>query len=771
MSIHAHALTGCAPVPLAHYLKAFGILRLVSEQADPSARGCWRGEQFLLLTRLSRAELQAFFLQRYRPTPLVSPWNKGSGFYDPKDAGLNPIRQSTCERLQPYRDAIQAVDQRLNDMQEADAAVRRIKEESNRLPAAQREALRKDPVYKARLAAADAAFKQLKDDVIPDCRRRWRGQSLEWLEAAIVLTAEGETKCPSLLGTGGNDGRLDFTNNFMKRLQDLFDLGTGLATASSAALLDASLYGAATAGYDTAAPIGQFLPGGAGGMNMGSGPDGRSVVNPWDYVLLFEGALLFRSSAPRGLGAGSSAPAPFAQPAQAAAFATASGQEKTTRGEQWMPLFANPLSLTELTQLLSEGRMQIGRRAAETPLDAARALQRLGATRGIRAFQRYGYIERNGLSNFAVPLGRFEVSERPAPHIGLFDDVASWLERLARAGRDAHAPASLQERIRQLQDAAFAAASRPDVPRHWAELLEAMARVESLQCRGSGFAVGPIPTLQAAWVRAADDGSAEFRLALALASQAAAFSDKEPLRLSGPIRRHFLPLDGVRFAVVGAVPKQQLAKRPDVVVQDRDALADCIALLDRRLIERTMSLPREPADKGPPPKPKGLPLTAPGALCAHPADLSRWLDGHVDAERCLRLARALTAVGAYAKSRGEAVRIPATAPPADTDALPPEAWMVLRLAYSPDPLPWVDRLPALDPALLRRLASGDVEAAYQIAVRKLLAIGVRPTLRNVWQPPEVARRWAAALALPVSPATVRQFLRAVDPALQNARAA
>lgn len=35
-------LSGCAPVPIAHYLKALGVLRLVAEQADPATpRHAW----------------------------------------------------------------------------------------------------------------------------------------------------------------------------------------------------------------------------------------------------------------------------------------------------------------------------------------------------------------------------------------------------------------------------------------------------------------------------------------------------------------------------------------------------------------------------------------------------------------------------------------------------------------------------------------------------------------------------------------------------------
>jgi CRISPR-associated protein Csx17 len=81
VSLQLHELKGCAPAPLANYLKALGVLRLVVEQeADPEARGWWQDERFRLLTKLTRDELEQFFLHRYAPTPLLSPWNKGCGF-------------------------------------------------------------------------------------------------------------------------------------------------------------------------------------------------------------------------------------------------------------------------------------------------------------------------------------------------------------------------------------------------------------------------------------------------------------------------------------------------------------------------------------------------------------------------------------------------------------------------------------------------------------------------------------------------------------------
>lgn len=88
MTLHLHHLTGCAPAPLAHYLKALGILRLVARQKDEAARGFWKDEHFCLITSLDRDALERFFLDEYEPTPFVSPWNKGSGFYADDDPAL-----------------------------------------------------------------------------------------------------------------------------------------------------------------------------------------------------------------------------------------------------------------------------------------------------------------------------------------------------------------------------------------------------------------------------------------------------------------------------------------------------------------------------------------------------------------------------------------------------------------------------------------------------------------------------------------------------------
>jgi CRISPR-associated protein Csx17 len=748
MTWHLHRLDGCTPAPLAHYLKALGILRLVCEQADPHARGFWRGEQFCLLSKLSRDELVDFFLYRYAPTPLVSPWNKGSGFYQANDSGLDPIRRSTAPRFETFRVAITQVDAMFSHIQRADAAVRAIKDETKakQLSTSQRNEIRNSKVYKQRLSAAEKQFKTLKEDLIANARKQWRGQHQLWFQSAVVLDAENAPQYPALLGTGGNDGRLDFTNNFMQCLQELFEIGAseGKPQEESSAWLSAAVFGTLANGYLAKVPIGQFLPGGAGGSNSTVGADGASIVNPWDFVLAFEGTVLFRANATKSLSGSSRAPAPFAQPMHSADFASSSSNEDSARGEQWMPLFDQPLTLRELQQIIGEGRVQSGRASAESPLDFARAIARFGTSRGISSFQRFGYIERNGQANLAVPLGRFVVPKRDRSEIRALDDLQALLRRLQRVATDTHAGARLCNSAKLVGDASFSVVGKPEDPKRWCALLEVLAELEAVQCAGASFSAGPIPPLSPAWVNQAHDGSAEFRLALALANAGNKQNEK---RVAG-VRAHFAPINGLRFDTIGTIDQQRLRKGPELVVQHRDAELDCINILQRRMIDRSGSG-------------GSLPLHG-FSYFANSSDLALMLDGAIDLARTMRLARALCALKNPTSLRVPTVR---------RDARPDGAWMVLRLALYPDELPILRTKVSLDSALLRLLAAGDVERAFAIALRVLRIAGVRPVVRCAYATSEQARRWAAALVFPIGMQTAQYFLETIDPPLAERHSA
>lgn len=741
-----HRLDGCAPTPLAHYLKALGVLRLVSEQLDSEARGWWEGERFLLASHADEPQLLDFLLNRYAPAPLVSPWNKGSGFFYANDAGLSPVENSTATRLASARAGIRAARDLLDAMAAADTRVRTIKAEAKdkARDRVARQRLKDSAEYKQRLAEAEREFKSLKGKLLPDLRLSWRGPHREWMDVAMVLDEQGAAQFPALFGTGGNDGRLDFTNNFFQHLDDLFDLAHPAAPGRPQAqpALRAALFGETAQSAQGGAKAGQFAPGGAGGANAANGPDADGLLNPWDFILMLEGALLFTTASTRRLSARASsrAAAPFAISAQAGGYASASDSDEGARGEQWMPLWSQPITCAELRHLLAEGRAQLGARSATEPLDLARAVARLGTARGIDAFQRYGYIERNGQSNLAVPLGRFVVPTHAANALACLDDLQVWLPHLRRAARDSNAPARLAQAERRLADALFVLTQHPDEAARWQTVLLCLAEIEALQVHGAGRKAGPIPRLRPEWAQAADDGSTELRLALAFALQGA--DPRGGPRHDG-VRRHWLTLSKGRY-------QDHATER---VLQGRSGTDDAIALVARRLIEAGQRGERR------------LPLEPGCRIAASRHDLARLLSGEVDLDRCLALARALMAldIRQCEQRRPQLQRAPAT-------DWPDDAWLAIRLALLPWALP-DGRRPGVDPAIVRRLQAGDLSSALELALRRLRPAGIRCNLRVGSASPAIARLCAAALAFPIDRATAARFAQRLDPTATTENAA
>jgi CRISPR-associated protein Csx17 len=790
---------------LANYLKALGILRLVGEQADPQARGWWDGERFCLLSKLSKEELEAFFLEQYEPTPLLSPWNKGCGFFKANDAGLCPLERSTAPRFQRFRSGLSDSRRLLDEITKADAAIRAIKartkttvkgfqsedqrrllesdptyrsmieqlrkqlekpdiqpEEQSKLnndietmesltckaskppTRAKAEALKASAGYKRLLPAADRRFKALKASLIPDCRRIWRGPHAEWLSAAVVLDEHGNAEWPSLLGTGGNDGNLDFTNNFMLQLGSLFNLKSDIGRPNETAkgLLRDALW-SAPANHLESAAIGQYQPGSAGGANSSTGFDGGNLVNSWDFVLMMEGAVLFTSIATRRLvpNAFSKASAPFAVRPHAAGFATP-GAEKAQRGEQWMPLWRQPATLSDLATMLGEARVQLHRQLANRPVDMARAISRLGVARGVEAFVRYGYLERNGQSTLAVPLGRVQVRHHSRAY--LLDDLAPWMDRIQRQSRDKHAPSRLVHAERRLADAVFAALTHDHTPDRWQAILLAAADIESLQAAGTGIEAGPIPPLRPDWVLAVAENSVEFRLALALGSAAAGYArEGHPF---DPVRHHVLPLEpgARRFKKAD----KKLVNDPRVVVSDRDPLRDLAAIVERRLIEAARKGQRRSR------------LVAAAGCGARFDDLTQFLSGALDLDRLLGLARAFMAIKWDQWSREYLPRTPAS-----TETLG-ECWLALRLCCLPWPLAGDRDIPA-DERIVRLLLSGDAVRAIEIARQRLRSVGIRPPIYAGASDAFSTRLWAAALAFPIHHDTALRAAAILDPSMKG----
>lgn len=692
MTLHVHHLTGCAPTPLAFYLKALGVFRILGEQKDKDVRGWWEDEHFCLLTRLDRHEIENFLLEDYSPTPVFNPWGARSGFY-PSEATarsyLRRIEASTSARLATFRDAIRDV--------------RAVIE---------------------RAGGIKPSGDEAKTILIQELRKHVMN-GREWLDAVMALVGEGY-RPPALLGTGGNEGNGSYTSNYLGAVVEClldrsYDHALGLFTSGSRNQLNAICDYAWTGSFL------QLLPDREG--------------SAWDLLLAIEGAILFRSAiatrstslaasdrflsspfyfAPHVAGSGSSAAIDE--------FSLNKGRRNPGRGEQWFPLWQTPASLPEIRSLLAEGRCCVGRERASRPLDAARAAGRLGVAKGIGAFVRYGYLQRNNLSShLAVPLGRVLVRERK--NVRLIDDLAPWIDRLHREARRNGAPARLSIAERNLADALFAASTHDDSPDRWQAVLIAAVAVERIQVTGAGTVAGPIPPLAPEWLDATCDDSPTWRLARALGSACGAYHRHG--RPVDTVRHHWLPLmpNARRYLV----KDRQLVRDRRVVAGGRDAVTDLSSLVERRLIEAMQSGDRV------------LRLISPPGCDAHPTDLARFVAGDVDAGRVATLAQAFMAIRweHWRPSRPE--RVPA-------GNWPDEAWMALRLAHLPWPLRDARTIPT-DETIIRRLRAGDGASAVETALRCLRMAGLRPPLHGACADPATARRWGAALAFPINHAS------------------
>lgn len=474
-------LDGCRAEPLGSYLKALGVLRLVGGQLDADATASWLGERLVLETTADEDSLVDFFATSYQPTPLLSPWNGGSGFGE-KDkrsaANVAVIEASAGERLQAYRQTLSVV---------------------------------------RRLVTSADWHEISKREQVARCRNELPDEAVVWIDATIVLTPEDETFAPLFI-SGGNDGRLELSANFMANLLAVTGLAKLRKGIDSRRLLRSSLLDE-DPGPLPAGSSGPYDPGAGGGVNSAPAGEADAMVNPWDYVLTMEGGLLFASGAARRLGTEANmAAVPFCVDVSRVGDAIL-GDGEDVKGEVWAPIWRRPATAAEVARFIGEGRATWGRRSARNGVDFARAAASLGVDRGIDSFVRHGLIKRFGRSHLAVALDRVDVGRRPEVHVTIQAD--QWLRGIRRG----NLPAALGDGLRRVERTMYrvATAGTPSAAGlALQELLYELARAERAVARGSQpdeRARRPMHGLRARdWLRILDDGSPELRLASTIAS-------------------------------------------------------------------------------------------------------------------------------------------------------------------------------------------------------------------------------------------------------------
>lgn len=278
------------------YLKALGLLRVVGSQKDSNAEGCWNETgDFVLSTQLTVEELVDFMLDDYRPSPIVSPWNRG--FSNPKKSApgkpLALIRSTRDPRFAEYQNVMNQLE-------------------------------RFDQGYAGSTPAKEGFKSGMKKAYVSALNEALSGPAGEWLRTAwyVGSVATGTRKggdrqfAPPnpIAGTGGNNGDWEIAQAYMAALVSPAVRGENLLNSCAwdhkertlhAERLRLALLGSRASGVSAESmlkghPTGSLFAIAQVGMDGCSNvaPDEvqtLKVLNPWDLILAVEGILYFAS--------------------------------------------------------------------------------------------------------------------------------------------------------------------------------------------------------------------------------------------------------------------------------------------------------------------------------------------------------------------------------------------------------------------------------------------------------------------------------------------
>ncbi|MFO1356561.1 MAG: type I-U CRISPR-associated protein Csx17 [Gammaproteobacteria bacterium] len=538
-------LDGCTATPLVGYLKALGVLRLLSARY-PETRGAWRGDRFVLRTPLDRSGIEQFFLEEYAPTPIISPWSGRAGFLEGDDGQdskrkgaviLARIESATGKRFGRYRQVVTAI-RNVPIIRRMD----RARADRKRLEALKK-AKNLDQVGAEQLSEIKGQEAELKSALLRSLRNEVDDSTLPWIDACFALSGDDRVPGP-MLGSGGNEGSMDFSINHIGYLLDLIDENSDDPLPLAARLLGNSLF-ADVIPRESSSNIGFLDTLATGGVNMTAGYEGGSIGNIWDSVLAMEGAILFASVTTKRLESTASGRPSF--PFSVAPSFAGSGSlapQESARPELWLPVWSGMSAIAEISDLLAEGRLTKGRREARNGMDMLQAIASLGADRGISAFNRFGTYERRGLGYYVVThLGRFDVAEVAVDNWVITElSQHGWLDAFRGFAHSDIAPKRFAMLRKRLEDRLFALAGKRPSTAEAQALLVLLGEIQSALAASSKAreTISPLPHLSGRWVIAADDGTPAFRIATALAGLRG--MDHEPLPLRAqlfPVHRRF----------------------------------------------------------------------------------------------------------------------------------------------------------------------------------------------------------------------------------------
>lgn len=205
-----------------------------------------------------------------------------------------------------------------------------------------------------------------------------------------------------LLGTGGNSGKRNFSDGWVRAIEALAKAKKGAP--DKRLELKALLAGETVTWLIEKLNAASWFSDANKIYNSGQAPYREGALSPWSMVLACEGLPFFAGAASRRLGAQARAAGAFPFVTYAAA-AESAGEAGRDVGEVWAPLWNRPMTVREVATLFSRGRAEVRGRGVLTPCAFAVAALRRGVDAGITEFRRFALGRTTSANTFE---SRFE---------------------------------------------------------------------------------------------------------------------------------------------------------------------------------------------------------------------------------------------------------------------------------------------------------------------------------------------------------------------------
>lgn len=382
-----YTLNGCDPKVFGSYLKALGLFEILAKQYN-DVKAYWENDSFNILLPLeSKEEIINFFMEKYKPLPIVSPWNKGGGFINSKKE-LTDLLGLKDPRLKTYQNVI-----------------------------------RKAQYIMSQLGITGITHKN-KVTIVKACRNYLPPDTIKWIDAALVIGNEN-LFVTKIMTNGGNEGNFDYSNAYMKYIYYIFN-NIKKNNNKIEELLKNSIFGTYTDKL-IEMKVGKFIPGRAGGFNEGFGFENKEFnANPWDYIFLIHGLLFFST----GLGKRTMSNKYFIRsPFTVESSVSIDTENKNSVYEIWAPLWKNPAYLSEIKKMFENGRVEISNSPVTKGIEFMEAIKNYGVDRGIEQFVRYVLLNTRGRSGYvAAPAGAYQTGYMP--DINIVKEINPLLNRL-----------------------------------------------------------------------------------------------------------------------------------------------------------------------------------------------------------------------------------------------------------------------------------------------------------------------------------------------------